>query len=352
MSRPVLAAGGESMEDRQGPYVVTEDVEQLLTMWADAHGFRAPSSGFFGDLRGRLVADLEQCLAVQGFRSPQVLYLRHDDLRKRAAAMLAKQPEGAPFVTLDRLYFPDVERFVDVTRHVVRQDGGTWVTLPSIGVRSTCDSLSTQVRKVMLSLPRGIHSIRLLDDGLWTGTTTLSVTREFEDCGIAVVDIFVALLVESLKTLERLREEGHPPIHTLVQTFPVEEGGVIDWVCERDFFPGVPTGGRTVSPAVSPDGQDVGAYYLDLNGLRTIGDPVAWATLDGPSVSTFSRRRIEDCISLFEAIEDASGRSVTVSDLDRIPYGFGADLRERFVDVLRRQLDQSPATKGGPNGPR
>lgn len=339
------------MEDRQRPpYVVTEDIEHLLTQWARAHGFRLPGSSIFGDLRGRLVADLSECLATRE-GVPEILYLRHDELRGIAARELESRRDGAPFVTLDPHYFPDVSRVVDVTRRVVRNGDGSWKTLDGVGVRALHPPLDDQIRSVIQSLPPGIRTVRVLDDGLWTGKTTLTVTRSFAEHGVTVHEILVALLVESIPTLEWLREEGHPPIHPLVRTFSVEDGGVTDWVCERDYYPGVPQGGRTVA-SEQTDGRDVGAYYLDLDGTRRLGDPEAWATLSGPRIAWFSRRRIEDCITLFIAIEDASEHSITVGDLDRIPYGFGTDLRERFVDVLRRQLNQPLATEGGPNGPR
>lgn len=323
-----------------GPYVVTEDLSPLLGTWARRKGFTLPGPEFFQDLRTRLIADLRLVLSAQ-YPDPEILYLPFAELRQQAAAGLAAHPSDVPLVTLDHHYFPTIERVVDVTRLSEKKPGG-WRKLRGVGTRVDCPSVEEQIAAVSRSLPVGTETIGLVDDGLWSGTTTLAVADLFwRHCGIRTDRIMVALMVESPDTADRLLEVAHPSIISLARRFPLRQGGVIDWICERDWYMGVPLGGRTVGPESRPYLHlDVGAYYLDPFDDKFLGDPADWASLDGPAVAAFSRRRIEDAIELFEAVSAASQRPVLSVDLERWPYGVPFNPQLPFARALRNLLKQ------------
>jgi hypothetical protein len=98
---------------------------------------------------------------------------------------------------------------------------------------------------------------------------------------------------------------------------------VIDEVCERDFYPGVPFSGRQL--AVD---DNIGVPYI-----LPFGEPTSWASIPYEHEVTFSRFCIRQTISLFEEIECCSNRQVKCADLGRkvigLPYG-----QDRYTEVL------------------
>lgn len=325
------------MQRPEKPYLVTEDLPCLMAAWAKERGFRLPGPTLFEHLRQRIVDDLGTLFtqADPAIVPDAVVFLERDALCAKIDAALTQLADGPPFVTLDRHYFPSVNHMVDVTR-VVSNNGSAWKTLDGIGVRFGEPSLDEQVVTVVRHLPQGTRSIRLLDDGFWSGTTTQGVSNAFQRHGINVAGIYVAIFVENEENRVIL-QRNDPPLHCLAEHFPLTHGGVIDWVCQRDFYPGVPFGGRTVAYLPSAT-ADIGAYYLDPTGDRRYGDPMQWASLGGPALTTFSRRRLEDCILLFSMFETQDKRPVLIRDLDRVPYGMNGDPNARFVDVLKGLL--------------
>ncbi len=321
------------MQHPERPYLVTEDLPHLVAAWTKERGFRMPVASVFARLRQRLIDDLGTLFTetADPILPDRVVFLEHDPLRGKIDAALASVGTEIPLVTLDRLYFPDIPRYVDVTRIVMKNETA-WTTIPGVGVRVGEPSLDDQVERVVRKLPQGTRAIRLLDDGFWSGTTTQEVSHAFQRHGIAVVSIHVAILVETDDN-RAVIQRNDPPLFCLAEHFPHDRGGVIDWVCQRDFFPGVPFGGRTV--AYGPEEMvDVGAYYVDPTGDRQFGHPAGWASLDGGALGVFSHRRLEDSALLFSAVEAASDRPVLIRDLARVPYGMQEHPEARFVDVL------------------
>jgi hypothetical protein len=82
---------------------------------------------------------------------------------------------------------------------------------------------------------------------------------------------------------------------------------VIDEVCERDFYPGVPMSGRLLAGV-----GNWGAPYI-----KPFGNPEKWASIPSEHVADFSWLCLENAVALFETIEQLSGRSVHIEDLDR-----------------------------------
>lgn len=98
---------------------------------------------------------------------------------------------------------------------------------------------------------------------------------------------------------------------------------VIDEVCERDFYPGVPLSGRTLFGA-----KNVGVPYL-----LPFGKPGEWASMPTNWQVPFSAFCIQQTIRLFKEIERHSQRIVTCSDLGRLVVRLPQD-GQRFVNEL------------------
>jgi len=121
---------------------------------------------------------------------------------------------------------------------------------------------------------------------------------------------------------KRLKKETKAELWTVIY---YDE--VIDEICERDFYPGVPLSGRTVKGQLN-----VGAPYL-----LPFGKPTHWASIPKEWEKEFSRFCLQQTIKLWEEIEEISGKVVRNCDLDRLPVGFNWD-KTRFVENLRHLL--------------
>lgn len=99
---------------------------------------------------------------------------------------------------------------------------------------------------------------------------------------------------------------------------------VIDEVCERDFYPGVPFSGRLLV-----NHENVGVPYL-----LPFGHPGKWASIPDRWQVSFSGFCLQQTIRLFEEIERCSDRMVGCSELGRMVATLPRD-GTRFVEALR-----------------
>ncbi len=166
----------------------------------------------------------------------------------------------------------------------------------------------------------GIKKVSLVDDVVFSGDFLLRVIKLLESRGITVSAVYAGIAIG--QGMEKVVKAGYPFEYVLL--FP----DVIDEVCERDFFPGVPLSGRTLRGS-----QNVGIPYLLPFGLMN-----KWSSVPVNCHQIVSQKCIGLTVELFDEIGIASGRSVLCSDLDRGVPGivsssvpFAAELR-RFLD--------------------
>lgn len=268
------------------PFVVSGDVQLLLGPWAKANGFELPSRQYFKQMADELCRHLSLIF-------PKVDYLDGEELSDGLVALLRKR--GGVSVFLDRAYTStDIALAqvtplftLDMSRHVNADN-------EDIGIkpRSGSDSLLRQLNRI----PRG--RVALVDDVIYSGELLERVIRRLSRRGVRVTHVFAGVGV-GMGTA-KIRRMG-------VEVACVREYlSVIDEVCERDFYLGVPYSGRSL----------VGAANVGIPYLLPWGNPEQWASIPA-SHRNFSDFCIQATIGMYREIERLSGKHITFDNLGR-----------------------------------
>lgn len=283
------------------PYVVSEDIQIVLKKWAENRGFVLPDQGYFNTLRSRF---------SEAFRYvfPSFELVSEKTLTDGLSSLVA----GTNLlpVSLDRVYFP-AENGIDITRYV-----DTYGENKGLGRRSGSETLRQQFERIRAN---GIKEVALVDDVVFSGDLLIRVSKVLEVCGIQTPVVCAAITVS--EGVDKLQATGKTVY--AVKTYD----SVIDEVCERDFYPGVPLSGRTFASDIS-----YGVPYI-----YPFGKPTNWASIPEYAATLLSTFCLQQTIGLFESIEESSGRVVTVGDLDRRVVTIAQE-QNRFVDELRKYV--------------
>lgn len=265
------------------PYVVSGDLVLILQKWADAKGFALPNSAFFAELRRAFNAYMSTLF-------PAYEFVPEDELKSGIIQLV--NTSRVPTVTLDSVYFrPDYAATLDITRYVDEN-----LNSKGLGRRPGSPPLSQQFRKLREA---GVREARLVDDVIFTGDQTERVIGVLARSGIVVSSVCVGIAIQ--EGVERLEKIGVRV--DAVRTYKE----VIDEVCERDFYPGVPYCGRT---------QDF-ALNLGVPYILPFGKPSTWASIPEERQEEFSRFCMQQTAELFEAIEKVSGTRIAMGEIDR-----------------------------------
>jgi len=286
------------------PYVVSLDVKALLRGWCSLYDFTLPPPSVFTFIRRDLFGMLCQIF-------PDVLFLQTDELRE--GIKLLTTQTTLPCVTMAPLFFRQ-DYYCGVTRTVNRNLEDSPTSAP---VRQS--SMERKAKEVALFL-RGAREIALVDDVIFSGQQISEVISHLQNEGIKVSHVYAGIVIgEGKRRLERdfgLTPQG---------AYYFDE--VIDEICERDFFPGVPQSGRSFAEDI-----EVGLPYILPFGL-----PTKWASIPEKWAYEFSRFCLNLTIALFEAVEEASNKPVRCSDLERKVFSLPTN-RKRFVTELKKLL--------------
>jgi len=299
MSKETLVGRGESKEQLSPqPYIVSGDIVPLLKGWANSKGFVLPSAEFFDQLRGDFSQFMRQIF-------PGFEFVHEDELTQGLRQIVIES--GLHPISLDRVYYPtnpslEIARLVDMNK----KDMG-------LGKRPGTPPLVQQLGR--LSIPN--NDVVLVDDVIFTGDLLEKVARILSKRGIRVSLICAGIGIG--EGIEKLTEAGYSV--RCVRTY----GKVIDEICERDFYPGVPLSGRVLA-----EKEDVGVPYI-----LPFGNPGKWASIPTEWQESLSRFCLKQTIKLFEAIEAASEKPVLCQDLERkvlsLPMG-----NTRYVKELAK----------------
>ncbi|MBT9171440.1 MAG: hypothetical protein DDT18_01816 [Actinobacteria bacterium] len=283
------------------PYVVSGDIVPLLNKWANQKGFILPSTEFFNQLRGEFIEYMRRIF-------PEFEFVPEKEITKGIARLVSES--GLTPVSLDRVYYP-TNPSLDIAR-LVDKDGKD----RGLGHRPGTPPLLQQFKRLKET---GLKEIVLVDDVIFTGDLIERVIQCLSRLGIQVLlvcaGIGIAEGINRIKIIKDMKREIR-----CVRTY--EE--VIDEVCERDFYPGVPLSGRVLLGE-----ENVGVPYI-----LPWGNPRKWASIPSGWQTPFSKFCIEQTIRLFEEIEKCSNRMVSCTELGRMVPGLPRD-RTRFVDALR-----------------
>lgn len=279
------------------PYVVSADIRLLMQNWANKRGFAMPSEQFFDGLRNNFSAKMREMF-------PGYELVSEEELTQGLNQMVIKN--GLTPVSLDRVYYQSNPR-LDIARMVdMRGDSR------GLGRRSNTPTLLNQFSALKQA---GIKEIALVDDVIFSGDLIERVARTIERMGVRVPKVYTGIGIS--EGVDKLKQAGRE-VECVKQ---YDE--VIDEICERDFYPGVPYSGRLLATE-----GNIGAPYI-----LPFGKPVQWASIPEESQVEFSEFCIDQSVQLFKEIERLSGREVRCCDLDRrvvtLPSG-----NTRFIDAL------------------
>ncbi len=220
-----------------------------------------------------------------------------------------------PTISLDRVY-TDRGHYFRWTRIADSQK-----TPIGHGSRSG-ESISDQIERIVQQLPPGQH-IQLVDDVVFSGDNIIDVVKLFNQAGVKVGRIVAAVSIgDGKENILTSCSEDNPglKIHSAIHL-----GNVIDEVCERDFYPGVPLSGRLVGRMINgepvPDVPEMGASYV-----HPFGDVEKWASIPPEKVREWSLFCLHQSIDLWRTIQLVSSRVVYNRDIDRRPLGWNNDM--------------------------
>lgn len=282
------------------PYVVSGDIRILLKQWAEQNGFKLPGDELFGKLREDFTLFMTQIF-------PGFEFITEEEL-KEGLNILTKK-DGLYPLSLDRVYCPssfciDIARQVDINGN----DEG-------LGRRANSPSLLKQFRTLEALK---IKDISIVDDVIFSGEVIVRLGKALKRAGMRVKTIYAGIGITEGVTL--LQKNGYQV--ECVRTYD----NVIDEICERDFYPGVPLSGRLVDPE-----NNVGAPYL-----LPFGNPGKWASVPKKWQVPFSRFCLNQSIKLFEEIEKSSNKIITCLDVGRKVITLPKDQNTRFIDALNQ----------------
>lgn len=283
------------------PYVVSGDIFLLMQEWAEQQGFVLPNHMFFQQLREDFSELMSQVFQDFEFVPEEELVNGLTDLVEKSDLFP---------ISLDRVYYRS-KPSLELTR-AVECDG------KDLGLRSRAGAPTmliqfNELRKVEQK------EIVLVDDVIFTGDLLEKVIHSLKKMGIRVPLVCTGVgIAEGIRRLDSLSCKVHS-----VRTY----GKVIDEICERDFYPGVPLSGRLLAGK-----EDVGVPYI-----LPFGNPGKWASIPHEWQKVISRFCIQQTIKLFEEIERCSNKIVYCKDLQRKVVSLPID-KTRYVEALQKVL--------------
>ncbi len=273
------------------PYVVSADVYLLLKNWAIQKGFALPPLNFFTDLRKKMVVKLEEIFGSVDFISEDDLQQGFDYFFKR---------NNLPVVSLDRVYV-EAKFNLELTRVV--DELGSDVGLQH---RAGTPDLIDQIKLIKSSLSQEVipPKVVLTDDVIFSGDLLIRVIEMLEKERIEVAGVYAGIGVA--EGVDKIKAKD------ILVACVYEYPEVIDEVCERDFYPGVPLSGRLI----------VNSPNICSPYLLPFGNPGKWASIPEEFQADFSSFCWEQTRQLFLAIEDYSKKQVFCHDLGRLIINF------------------------------
>jgi hypothetical protein len=279
------------------PYVVSADIQLLLARWAEKAGFVMPTGAFMFELREEFRAFMKDIF-------PEFEFVPEAELVEGMNVLVAES--GLMPVCLERVYLHGALH-LDISR-LVRHNGNDC----GFGHRPHTPPLFQQFKKLK---GLGLKEVVLVDDVVFSGVHVERVIR----C-LSRLDIRVPLVCAGVGIAEGVKRIGESKCEVRCVRAYDE---VIDEVCERDFYPGVPLSGRLLV-----GGQNFGVPYV-----LPLGKPGEWASIPSEWQKRFSEFCVSRAVRLFEEVEARSERMVSCAQLGRMVATLPRD-ETRFVDAL------------------
>lgn len=267
------------------PYIVSADIYLLLNKWAKQKNFVLPKKEFFDKLRKEFSNYMLQIF-------PDFEFISEEEILKHMQMITLRS--NLPCISLDPVYFC-CNLSIELTRKVDLRgiDKGLQHRFGSYSLLKQLSQLrSHQIKEVCL-----------VDDVIFSGVLMERVIKLLSEIGINVPVVCAGIGIQEgvNHILSPKREISCAKIYN----------EVVDEVCERDFYLGIPFSGRSL----------IGNNNIGLPYILPFGKPEKWASIPENLQKSFSEFCINQTIILFEEIQKNSNRKVCCSDIERKVFG-------------------------------
>lgn len=369
-------------------YYLTRDAESLVRQWCKELEFIPPHPKVFKRCFARLKGSLQQCFdremelgKVKANRKGSSRVIVKEIPFNRMQHCIAKrhilernQYKSCFWISLDCVYTreegwnKDADFRIQVTR-VFEPDGckklglAARPSVPYTPLDTLYEPLDVQIRKCaekyeeVTSGGNEIADVYVADDGIYSGGSIIKVIQLLAKNKVVPTAVVSGLATseghdELKKALKRLSSRYGFEVPKYRFGFVQEKKQIHDWVCERDFFLGVPHGGRTIGhlgkrgaiKVVRRDAQSGGIFYAvgSTNDLRDCANI-------GLGAFSLTGVVLNNSYELWRAIEqdnrtllkDKYGRdTIPVSLIPRVPFPLTfQESNASFTGWLRQGLE-------------
>lgn len=252
-------------------YLVTEDLACVLSRWCSREGLSSPSPIVFNKFRDHVMRDLQDLVFKDTPEGESVIEVNFSPL-KDFAHLIKQKTDDKFWIALDDVYVRNEDKSSTAERrffrlHVTRLYDKHGLRKLGLGARpeATQKTIQAQLEDCRSAyVAAGKPSkVVLADDGTFTGDTVLDVIQRLKGIGIRVGGIRLGFSrADSINEFYK-----SDPSFDIVPGFTKSKDGLLDWVCERDFFIGAPRSGRTLGRDINgtfraDDGPIVGLPYI------------------------------------------------------------------------------------------
>lgn len=300
-------------------FVVSEDIDVLLQAWGEKRGFKIPDTRFFESAREEMKKRLLDFF-------PDVQFIKKGAIIENIGKRI---PKGdASVVSLDKIYTRNARNLFEM--EVTRMVGEDLEFLDNAS--RIAKTIEEQIEDLATLIAPENRKITLVDDVIFTGENLVSLIKKFRNAGICVSGVISGISVEA-GTEKILNEFDDVSIFSVIHY-----KDIVDEICERDFYVGIPLSGRLVghrkNGVVVPISPETGVPYL--LPFADEQHAVSWSSVPEEHIRDWSRFCLEQSLKLWEEIEILSEKKVFCSDLERNPVSFGNE--GSLVEKIRECL--------------
>ena len=233
---------------------------------------------------------------------------------------------GIPIVSLDKVYLEPESTYIEFL-DCTRLDGSK--ELVSRKDPNNFESVDKDIERISNTLKnKSFNEIVLADDVVFSGNVLKSIIDKFNSNGISVLGI------RSCISMRESYEYFNDVLPLGLKCGCVMEDDVIDQICERDFYFGIPQSGISINTS---DGVVKAPYF------RPFGDPVARASIPNVFEDYFSKGCLIRSLALWDRINTLSSREVLVRDLPETIVNTNSN--DSVVKTLKKEININRDTR-------